>query len=251
MTGWSNIANLATTNICFLYIINIPYEYSQEADGCERCPSIAITCALITSSRITDALIRILNLNSDNAKPAMSPSGSKDQTEAAYKVLIMDKFARELVAPLLRVQDLRKHGVTLHLALESDRQPIPDVPAIYLMQPTPFNIERVASDASSSLYESMHLNFTSLLPTRVMEQLATAVVKTGHAGKITKLFDQYLSFVALEPGLFSLGLPDTYLQLNDPTANDNQIEAAVSTIVEGLFSACVTLGVVPIIRCPR
>ena len=28
-------------------------------------------------------------------------------------------------------------------------------------------------------------------------------------------------------------------------------QAAVSSIVEGLFSVCVTLGVVPIIRCPR
>lgn len=130
-------------------------------------------------------LIRILNLN-DGSKPTMSPSGNGKDQEASYKVLIMDKFARELVAPLLRVQDLRKHGITLHLALESDRQPIPDVPAVYIMQPTPFNIERVAMDASNCLYESMHLNFTSTLPTRVMEQLATSVVKAGQAGRIAK-----------------------------------------------------------------
>ena len=148
------------------------------------CLRFYLPIALIASlSPSADVLVRILNLN-DTSKPAMSPSGN--QPEASYKVLIMDKFARELVAPLLRVQDLRKHGITLHLALESDRQPIPDVPAVYLMQPTPFNIERVSMDASSCLYESMHLNFTSTLPTRVMEQLASSVVKAGQAGRISK-----------------------------------------------------------------
>jgi hypothetical protein len=41
------------------------------------------------------------------------------------------------------------------------------------------------------------------------------------------------------------------LQLNDPAAQDSQIEAAVSAVVEGLFCALATLGIVPIIRCPR
>ena len=65
------------------------------------------------------------------------------------------------------------------------------------------------------------------------------------------MFDQYLSFVALEAGLFSLSLPDSYLQLNDPAAQDTQIEASVTAVVDGLFSALVTLGVVPVIRCPK
>jgi hypothetical protein len=38
------------------------------------------------------------------------------------------------------------------------------------------------------------------------------------------VFDQYLSFIALEPSLFSLGLPNSYLELNDPAARDSQIE---------------------------
>ncbi len=66
-----------------------------------------------------------------------------------------------------------------------------------------------------------------------------------------QVFDQYLSFVALEAGLFSLSMPDSYLQLNDPAAQDTQIEASVTAVVDGLFSALVTLGVVPVIRCPK
>ena len=66
-----------------------------------------------------------------------------------------------------------------------------------------------------------------------------------------QVFDQYLSFIALEAGLFSLSMPASYLELNDPAAQDTQIEGAVSAVVDGLFSALVTMGVVPIIRCPK
>ena len=38
------------------------------------------------------------------------------------------------------------------------------------------------------------------------------------------MHDQYLSFIALEGQLFSLGLPNSYLQLNDPKAQDTQIQ---------------------------
>lgn len=46
----------------------------------------------------------------------------------------MDRFCRDIIAPLLRLNELRRHGVTLHLVLENERQPIPDVPAIYFVQ---------------------------------------------------------------------------------------------------------------------
>ena len=65
----------------------------------------------------------------------------------------MDRFCFDVVTPLVRVNELRKHGVTLHLLLESDRQPIGDVPAVYFIQPSEVNVKRVAADLSSSLYE--------------------------------------------------------------------------------------------------
>lgn len=213
----------------------------REPTGDDNC-SLA-EMALNVRKRQTDVILRILNLN------AASASSSKDPSNL-YKILILDRFTKDVIAPLLRVSDLRKHGITLHLVIEADRQPIPDVPAVYLVQPSQQNIERIAQDACSGLYDVMHLNFTTTLPTRFMEQLATAAVKGGGVNRIGKLFDQYLSFIALESNLFSLGLPDAYAQLNDPTAADTQIEAAVAAVVDGLFSVFVSLGVVPIIRCP-
>ena len=60
-----------------------------------------------------------------------------------------------------------------------------------------------------------------------------------------------MDFVSLESNLFSLAQKDTYVALNDPSANDRDVEAAVGAIVSGLFSVLATLGVVPVIRCPK
>jgi hypothetical protein len=50
-----------------------------------------------------DAEVRMLNLN----LPVIS-GGTAD--EEVYKVLVYDNFCRDLLAPLIRVNDLRKHG---------------------------------------------------------------------------------------------------------------------------------------------
>ncbi len=81
--------------------------------------------------------------------------------------------------------------------------------------------------------------------------MLTGLVACGAAARIARIHDQYSQFVSLESGLFSLGLPSTYLQLNDPAAQDSAIEAAVAAVVDGLLCVLLTAGVVPIIRCPR
>ena len=81
--------------------------------------------------RQADGLVRMLHFN---APP--SAAGISRHEDDAYKVLILDHATKDVLAPLLRVNELRRHGVTLHLMLESDRQPIPDVAAVYFVQPT-------------------------------------------------------------------------------------------------------------------
>lgn len=170
--------------------------------------------------------------------------------EDSFKVLILDRATKDIVAPLLHVNELRRHGVTLHLLLDSDRQPIPDVPAVYFVEPTAEAIDRISADAAKKLYESLHLNFTTHIPRPLMERLASNVVKSQSAARISQVYDQHAQFIALEPDLFSLGLPSTYVQLNDPRATDTTIESVVSAVVEGLFCVLSTLAIVPIIRCP-
>lgn len=83
-----------------------------------------------------------------------------------------------------------------------------------------------------------------------MEELAAGILKSDAVSRISKVYDQYLEFVTLESNLFSLAQRDIYVQLNDPAAGDLEIEAILEKIAGGLFCVLVTLGIVPVIRCP-
>jgi hypothetical protein len=116
-----------------------------------------------------------------------------------WKILVLDQETKDILATVLRVQDLRDIGVTLHVyvfppreplivfglvtirgrQLHTSRPPLSDVPAIYFVAPTMANIRRIAEDLRKGLYESFHLNFSEPLPRSLLEELAAVVAKDG------------------------------------------------------------------------
>lgn len=73
------------------------------------------TCILPSAS--ADAVVRMLHFNAPpSANGRAAPAATSE--EEFYKVLVLDAFTKDVLAPLLRVNDLRRHGVTLHLLLE-------------------------------------------------------------------------------------------------------------------------------------
>lgn len=233
------------------------------------------------------SLFSILNFNrpvSSSTSTSQLHNGGATSSELAsssgappvWKVLILDKVSQEILATSMRVQDLRDQGVTLHMQLHSDRPPLPDVPAIYFIEPTSDNLKRVADDLFKSVYETAYINLTSTLPRALLEEFASRVAKDGTAGNVAQIYDQYLDYVVLEANLFSLlpgpppastqvaapatngtaaKSPDftytTYERLNDSKAGQEEIEAETDRIAKGLFSSMATLGALPVIRCPK
>ncbi|KAL0713930.1 hypothetical protein Bca4012_020908 [Brassica carinata] len=168
-----------------------------------------------------------------------------DRSVECFKVLIYDDFCKDVLAPLISVKDLRRQRVTLQLPIhDNERKHVPTV-AVYFVQPTETNIQRIIADVSTSLYDTFHLNFSSSIPRPLLENLASA---TLHSGSIESVYDQYLEFVTLEDNLFSLSQHSVYAQLNDPSGRN--IEEIIEKIANGLFHVLATLGVVPVIRCP-
>ncbi|KAL6217943.1 hypothetical protein ACLB2K_011160 [Fragaria x ananassa] len=200
--------------------------------------------ALNLRQRQTECIARMLNLNQPVNATGMA-------NEEVYKMLIYDKYCQSILSPLIHVKDLRKHGVTLYYLIDKERNPVPDVPAVYFVQPTHANIQRIIADTSNLLYDSFHLNFSSVIPRPLLEELASGAVNSDSIHRISKVHDQYLEFVTLEDNMFSLAQKSSYVQLNDPSAGDREIEEIIEKIVSGLFCVLATLAVVPIIRCPR
>lgn len=136
--------------------------------------------------------------------------------------------------------------------INSQRYPIPDVPVVYLVEPTAANIQAITRDLSHGLYSPAYVNFLSSVPRPLLEDFASQIATSGASDKIAQVFDQYLNFIVAEPDLFSLGLGnDAYYKINSPKTSDEDLDAMVDKVVSGLFSVSVTMGTIPIIRCPK
>ncbi|CAJ0637383.1 1661_t:CDS:2 [Entrophospora sp. SA101] len=94
-------------------------------------------------------------------------------------------------------------------------------------------------------------NGVTVIKKPLLEEFATITYQNNTSNLIAQVYDQYLNFIVTEPNLFSLNQPNIYYTLNDPTAAETAIEEAIDRTVTALFSVLATMGVVPIIRCPR
>lgn len=129
-----------------------------------------------------------------------------------------------------------------HIA--SARHPIPDVPVLYLVEPTSQNLKAITTDLSRGLYAPAYVNFLSSIPRPLLEEFAAQTAEAGTSESIAQVYDQYLNFIVSEPDLFSLGMrkENTYWALNSARTTDQQLENIIERIVSGLFSVVVTMG---------
>ncbi|KAJ9156190.1 Golgi transport protein Sly1 [Pleurostoma richardsiae] len=201
------------------------------------------------------SLKKILNLNeavesSENDDP-QSNGLLASNAPIQWKVLVFDQLGRDVISSVMRVSDLRSMGVTIHLHIASSRHAIPDVPVIYLVEPTSVNLKAITTDLQKGLYTPAYINFLSSIPRPLLEEFASETASAGTSEHIAQLYDQYLNFIVTEPDLFSLGMQNTYWSLNSAKTSDEELDNVIDRIVSGLFSVTVTLGAIPIIRAPK
>ncbi|KAJ1827345.1 Vesicle trafficking between the ER and Golgi [Coemansia sp. RSA 2599] len=203
------------------------------------------------------ALVRMLHLNEDGAgfgafgNDKAAVDSENGVSTPIWKVLVFDSFCRDVVSTVLRVNDLRENGVTVHMLLSSPRSPIPDVPAIYFMQPNAENIQLISKDISQDLYELYYVNFSSQLPRTLLEEFAVQTTASGTSHQVAQVYDQYLNFLCPEENMFSLHMPDTFETIHNPSVSDTAMGALIDRIVNGLFSVLLTMKTVPVISAPR
>lgn len=193
------------------------------------------------------ALKQMLNLN--------QPPNKAMASEPVWKILVYDRYGQDIISPLISIKELREMGVTLHVQLHSDRDPIPDVPAVYFCMPTEENLGRIGQDLQNNVYDIYHLNFISPISRQRLEDLAAAALQANCVSHIHKVFDQYLNFISLEDDMFILRQQNSdaisYYAINRGEIKDTEMEVIMDTIVDSLFSVFATLGTVPVIRSPR
>ena len=189
----------------------------------------------------------MLNLQCEVSNNSTS-NDNDDNISEPWKIIIYDRYCQEIIAPLFSVQELQSFGITLYLLINNKRQKIPNVPAIYFIQPIPSNLDIVANDMKSILYDSFYLNFSLGLQRNNLEYLANKLIETNSFHRLTKLYDQYINYTSLSHNLFTLYIKDCYEQLNKSGQTEHVIVGIIDKIVQSLFCVIATLQTIPIIR---
>jgi hypothetical protein len=190
----------------------------------------------------------MLHLNKDGSADLTLASKSE---EIVWKVLVMDKKSQAVISSVLRVNDLLRCGITVHALVSGSRSPLPDVPAIYFVEPSVENVSQIIQDLQNDVYDSFYVNFTSTINRELLEDFAKKVSLCGKGGKIKQVYDQYLDFIVTEPNLFLLDMLKTFTRFNSPATSEDTIHRLADGIADGLLASLVTMNCVPIIRCPK
>jgi hypothetical protein len=180
----------------------------------------------------------------------VSARGAANEDAEQWRILVFDAVGLEVLSPIIKVKELRDAGVTLHLSIEAQRQPVPGVPAIYFCEPSESNIARIAQDVKSELYERFDVNFIAQVSRQLLESLAMKLSGLRSISSI-RVVDRTLSFIALNSDLFSLTCSDTFRQIHTHKANEDDIDAALTKIVLGLSHVFLATDALPIVSFVR
>lgn len=191
-------------------------------------------------------LIKILKLNMGK---------HEDQTELqqfaqlfVWKVLIYDSHAKSVMTSLLKVGNMRSYNVTLFLELETKREAIRDVAAIYIIKPCKESIDRIIEDLNGKLYDYVFVNFISPCPEALLEHFSIECGRYNNQDRVLQVYQHYLHYYSITPNMFSLQLPDAYVSLYRNYEIEEGIESHLNTIAEGIFMFLRSSAFYPFIR---
>ena len=122
-----------------------------------------------------------------------------------FKILIYDNQVQSMIAPIFKVGNLRDCNVVLHQNINSKRDVVPGLPAIYLVEPSAANIKMIASDCQRNLYDFVFVNFTRKLSDSDLESFAIEMTKSNASHKICRVaYDHLGAYHVITKDFFSL-----------------------------------------------
>eukprot|EP01022_Parablepharisma_sp_SALTPOND_P033005 TRINITY_DN88026_c2_g1_i1.p2 TRINITY_DN88026_c2_g1~~TRINITY_DN88026_c2_g1_i1.p2 ORF type:complete len:574 (+),score=68.37 TRINITY_DN88026_c2_g1_i1:6275-7996(+) len=191
-------------------------------------------------------LIRILKLNA--SKHEEHAELQQFTQLFVWKVLIYDSHAKNVITSLLKVGNMRSYNVTLFLDLESKREAIRDVAAVYLIKPCKESIDHVIEDLNGKLYDYAFINFISPCPEPLLENFAVECGRYNNQARVLQVYEHYLNYFSITSNMFTLNLPDAYLSLYRNYEIEEGIESHLNMIAEGIFMFMRSSSFFPYIR---
>lgn len=191
--------------------------------------------------RQKELLQRIFNLNEEVPQGAHGIS-------LKWKALVFDDRGLYILSTLMKVSRLLEVGVSSYSHIRSKRECVPGVDAVYFIEPTEENFQKIAEDCENQLYDKMNINFISPVSDDALEQLAVQVAQRCDGSCINSVFDQFVDFSSPDVSLFTLfdhASDSTMRDIFGFKTTDERLMNCCRSIASGLASVFLTYGEVP------
>ena len=169
-----------------------------------------------------------------------------------FKCMVLDHLGTQIVSNACSMSEIADLGVTHVDDLNKDRQPQPQLGAIYLVEPTRSSLRRIFNDfhkkRSTRMYSEAWLFFTRTVPDHLFELLQSEIDRNdGFRSAVMLCRELNLEFLPIERSGFSLSMPEFYYQIYRQRKVSEVVgaEENYDRIVERLFHVCAALGEVP------
>ncbi|EGZ22691.1 hypothetical protein PHYSODRAFT_494905 [Phytophthora sojae] len=163
--------------------------------------------------------------------------------------MVVDDEATRSLTQVARMSELTDCGVSLLERMEFERQPFPEMNAVYFIAPTAANVRRLArdfADPAKPKYNDVYLYFLHHAGEDALTELKNA--PPSLLQRLKALQEVNVDFLALEKCAFTFGMPEAFHTLYSPAVKKSDSENLMQLISSKLVSVCATLEEYPYVR---
>uniref|UniRef100_A0A671RKS3 Syntaxin-binding protein 3-like n=1 Tax=Sinocyclocheilus anshuiensis TaxID=1608454 RepID=A0A671RKS3_9TELE len=161
-------------------------------------------------------------------------------------ILILDQFTTRLLSSCCKMSNLMSEGITIVEDLHKNREPVPEMKAIYFMRPTAMCVDAFINDFKPKpKYKAAYVFFTDYCPDDLFDKM-----KKNCAKHIKVCKEINISFLPLEAQVsvdsFSLLWLKAFKSIYTPNSQDK--DQTLETIANQIVTLCSTLDEYPGVR---
>ncbi|XP_067227154.1 syntaxin-binding protein 3 isoform X1 [Chanodichthys erythropterus] len=159
-----------------------------------------------------------------------------------WKILILDQFTTRLLSSCCKMSDLMSENITIVEDLYKNREPVPEMKAIYFMTPTAKCVDAFINDFKPKpKYRAAYVFFTDYCPDELFDKMKK------NCGKHIKVCKEInISFLPQEAQVFTCDNPEAFKSIYNPNSQDR--DQTLEMIADQIVTLCATLDEYPGVR---
>ncbi|XP_053247533.1 syntaxin-binding protein 3 [Podarcis raffonei] len=165
--------------------------------------------------------------------------------EEEWKIILLDDFTTKLLSSCGKMTDLLAEGITVVENVYKNREPVPNMKAIYLITPTAKSVDGLINDfvsKSSSKYKAAYVYFTDFCDDKLFNKMKSSCSKA-----IRRCKEININFFPYESQVFTLDVPNAFYRCYSPIMEKTN-DTVMEQIAEQIVTLCATLEENPGVR---